>query len=734
MCGAVLMFFMSNRPVGGGSAFGGGPTYRGGATTGSGTRSDPYRPAAPSRSTIGGSTGGGGRAPTGGEMPSERQLEAIRREGFDTADFIPQQPATITFARAGGSSGQITASSGFASRVEDLQSRGEFDRVVREEQASVGAQAVLARTTPFAAARLQEQSSRESSITVINTVEPAPARGGEFVRGAREGLFDPLGSLPMVTSRGGFVDEGISAPRQAGRIVGLPAGFIVSRGAGRVAGVASTRIGGAIARRAPGFSRVAAPTARAGLIAAGGASVGVEAFRISRLEPGMDRLSAVSSSAVLAGGFSVGFVRGSAPPVVRATGDVVVRGTRIPTTSGFREVTQFRQPATITRPTFTGTQTVPGEIVGRTVVRGQEVVTPVRSGFAVSAQTIAQPRFAGFQQPATVVSGRGFADTGSRTVTLDTRGDGLFFGGVSIDPAPGFAQIPGRQVFGVSGLGFPRQGDALRFSGLVSQQVTAPSRSAVVEGLFSPQRAVSPGLARSELGSFGFAPRSVVVSRPAPRVSDALLVRGRRAELSLSQQLVVERPRVAPRPPRPSRPDTSVLSVPGVTSSQAALSRVFATPARSGLFAVPSLRSSALSRSDAALSQSFLPAQRQQPVIRLDVAQRPAVVQRPFVSTAVFTLSDTRTVQRTTTAPPGFPVRPGTITPTTRPLPPAVPGLPSLPTGALGFSPGGAPRGAGRGFEYAPSLAGLRTTAANEPLLLTGLEVRPRTRRRRRSR
>ena len=329
-----------NRPVGGGSAFGGGPVDRAGRPlAGSGTPSDPFRaaPRTPSRS------GGGGRAPAGGEMPSERQLRAIRREGFDEQDFIPEQaPEVVT-----GDGARVRVSPSFARRVDTLQAQGEFERVADDATRAAVAERGVGGVTRVGGRQDFVLPSGEvaGGVSGVNLVGGTPAgvdRRGDFVGisvaprddgvirgfvdraplrqrdsfvgGLTAGAVQPASSLvelrtqPLVGSRGARTSA--SAFRQAGLLAGLGAGFVGGGVAGRVVGVGAREGSRFVARRfgagaGVGFDRA---------VTAGGVGlVGFEGYRLSRLDAPA-RADAVGQLAISGAGFTRGFaVSRSAP-------------------------------------------------------------------------------------------------------------------------------------------------------------------------------------------------------------------------------------------------------------------------------------------------------------------------------------------------------------------------------------------------------------------------------------
>ncbi len=733
---------MSNRPIGGGSAFGGGPVYRGGSS--------------PSRTTPSRARSRGGRAPVGGDVPSERQLRAIRDAGFDERDFIPEQPREVQT----GSGRRVSVSPGFARRVETLSDRGEFERVQTEQTAisaraggasfASGPRAVTPQGESIALASTPEgsrfvtESGRDvtptRNVRVAGILDPAPQPSGPvsgFARGIFQGVTDPLGNLPPQSRGVRRVDPNVGAAQRTGQLVGLPAGFLVSRGVGRVGGVAVRRGAARAAERFPVLQRIA-PATPFVVGGVGAGAVALETRQIQQLPPGIPRLSRTVTSGVIGGGFSVGFVRGARAPFVRAVGSERTVTTRIPTRTGYREASLSYQRAERVTQGFFGERVEPGEIVSRTVTGGRAASGVGAQGFFVRAQSISQPRFpsdSGFSlrsdgtfvraRQSQVVSGSGFLDTGRGTVRLDTADQGLLFGGLSVDPLARFS-VDGRRVSQTTLLSVPRQGDPSLATSVVSVRQGVFPGGLFGRSVTSPRVDVSPARGFSELGAFGFR-RPVVSSRPG-----VLLDR----TASLRPPRVVSSRRVS-RPSSRRVVDDELFDVGSVLRLEGSRRISIRPPGVRGFaFASPmsassvaqSRRSRAFSGLQSnlrgALGQTSL--DRSLLVPRLSTGLGSAQVTRQTVIPRL----TTSTVQTPSLRPP---LAPPAFTPSLRPplappgIPPAVPGF-SLPNFGVSGSRDAPRRGRRRGEGFTPSLVAGFLNIRGSPSRtrdLTGLEVRP---------
>lgn len=128
----------SRRPRGGGSAFGGGPSFSGGSTSGSGSADDPYRVSRGS----GGSSSGGSTSlrdlqkdlSRSGEVLTSEEQRAVAR-GEDVSRLVYARSAAAQDARL-RRQGVITVSEGFQDVYASQQP--DFARVRREQAAAEG--------------------------------------------------------------------------------------------------------------------------------------------------------------------------------------------------------------------------------------------------------------------------------------------------------------------------------------------------------------------------------------------------------------------------------------------------------------------------------------------------------------------------------------------------------------------------------------------------------------------
>lgn len=747
--------------MGGGSAFGGGPIYRGGSSrsrrsSGSGSRADPFRDSAKSRKTP------DNRLTGRGEVPSERQLAAIEREGFNREEFIPRRetPEIVTGRR------RVPVTPGFARRTQTLSEQGEFDRVerqARDEQVAEFASATRTGGASFATgsravtptgedvglvstpdgARLVTPSGRDVTPTRIDrrgTVSPGRQRG--FLSGLRQGVFDPLGGLPVVTPRGGVLQTTVpSTPELAGQIVGAPLGFIATRGAGRVVGVGGRRVFSAVAARSPRAANFISRVGTPAMFVAGAGGAVVEAQRIQELPPGIERLSRAASTTSLSTGFSIGVSRGVRAPFTRLTGAAERSSiTRISTRSGFREVSLSAQPAERVTQGFLGEVVESGEVVSRSVSRGTSISNQLRQGYFVSSQAISQPRFSSqsvnqflpdgtlrIGRPSQVVSGRGFLDSGSGIAAINTFDRGLAFSGLAIDTIPRVSR-GGRRVSQTTALSFPRQGDALMATQISSLRANA--RQGFFGRSVTGQRfEISPGRAFSELEAFGFNRGGTTTD------FDVRLPRlGRRGSLGGTSQRLLRVNRNTVPPSRSPRLVDDDLFEAGAGLRLESVGRAVRIP-RTRLFtggllsrgrdrSISNVSSGLLSSTfqDVSASTRSLLGNRSLTVPRQSFDLRSGLRQQQSVLTGLQT-SISRTTTPFTPTFPSFPKTPKT------PgfAPPVIPGfnLPDFGVTGLSRAPG---RGNRRSRGFTPSLvAGFFdiTGSPSRTTDLTGLELRP---------